>query len=800
MKVNPVQTTTLNEVICTGETYTVGTSTYSATGIYVDTLQTYQSCDSIITLNLKVNPVQATTLNQVICAGETYTVGTSTYSATGIYVDTLSTYQSCDSIITLNLLVNPVQTTTLNEVICAGENYTVGTSTYSVTGTYVDTLSTYQSCDSIITLNLLVNPVQTTTLNEVICAGENYTVGTSTYSVTGTYVDTLQTYQNCDSIITLNLKVNPVQTTTLNQVICAGETYTVGTSNYSATGTYVDTLQTYQSCDSIITLNLKVNPVQTTTLNEVICAGENYTVGTSTYSVTGTYVDTLQTYQSCDSIITLNLKVNPVQTTTLNQVICAGENYTVGTSTYSATGTYVDTLSTYQSCDSIITLNLKVNPVQTTTLNEVICAGENYTVGTSTYSVTGTYVDTLPTYQNCDSIITLNLKVNPVQTTTLNEVICAGETYTVGTSTYSATGIYVDTLPTYQNCDSIITLNLKVNPVQTTTLNEVICTGETYTVGTSTYSATGTYVDTLETYQSCDSIITLNLLVNPVQTTTLNEVICAGETYTVGTSTYSATGIYVDTLSTYQSCDSIITLNLLVNPVQTTTLNEVICAGENYTVGTSTCSVTGTYVDTLSTYQSCDSIITLNLKVNPVQTTTLNEVICAGETYTVGTSTYSATGIYVDTLQTYQSCDSIITLNLKVNPVQATTLNQVICAGETYTVGTSTYSVTGTYVDTLETYQNCDSIITLNLLVNPVQTTTLNEVICAGETYTVGTSTYSATGIYVDTLSTYQSCDSIITLNLLVNPVQTTTLNEVICAGENYTVWYFNLLSDRHLC
>jgi hypothetical protein len=155
-------------------------------------------------------------------------------------------------------------------------------------------------------------------------------VGTSVYTITGNYTDVLQTYQGCDSTVTLNLMVNPTQSTTLNEVICQGQTYTVGASVYTASGTYTDVLQTYQGCDSTVTLNLMVNSAQSTTLSEVICQGQTYTVGTSVYTITGNYTDILQTYQSCDSTVTLNLNVlplpnKPIVSLSGNSVFCQGE-------------------------------------------------------------------------------------------------------------------------------------------------------------------------------------------------------------------------------------------------------------------------------------------------------------------------------------------------------------------------------------------------------------------------------------------------------------------------------------------
>ena len=68
-------------------------------------------------------------------------------------------------------------------------------------------------------------------------------------------------------------------------------------------------MQTSTGCDSIITISLTVNNSAATSLNETVC--DNYlSPGGNTYTVSGTYQDTLQTAAGCDSVITINLTVN----------------------------------------------------------------------------------------------------------------------------------------------------------------------------------------------------------------------------------------------------------------------------------------------------------------------------------------------------------------------------------------------------------------------------------------------------------------------------------------------------------
>ena len=56
-------------------------------------------------------------------------------------------------------------------------------------------------------------------------------------------------------------------------------------------------------CDSILVLELNINPIQSIENSISISEGESYSVGNQTYSFSGTYIDTLQNIFSCDSII-----------------------------------------------------------------------------------------------------------------------------------------------------------------------------------------------------------------------------------------------------------------------------------------------------------------------------------------------------------------------------------------------------------------------------------------------------------------------------------------------------------------
>src|ERR1039457_538204 len=137
--------------------------------------------------------------------------------------------------------------------------------------------------------------------------------------------------------------------------------------------------------------------VVTDTIKPNLCAGKSITVGSHTYSATGTYSDTLKGagVGSCDSIVVTELTINPAVRDSQTVALCAGKSVTVGNHTHNATGTYTDTLTTAGGCDSLIITTLTINPAVRDSQTVALCAGKSVTVGNHTHNATGTYTDTL---------------------------------------------------------------------------------------------------------------------------------------------------------------------------------------------------------------------------------------------------------------------------------------------------------------------------------------------------------------------------------------------------------------------
>ena len=792
--------TNLQATICQGESYQVGNQQFTQTGNYTVILPSYVGCDSTINLNLTVQSNPQTTQDVVLCDGETfsYVYEGDTLVYTQEDRDTFFFISSagCDSSHVLNVLVNARQFTTLNEVICFGDAYALGSDSYGSSGTYTATFMGSNGCDSIVTLNLFVRDEIITNLAPSICEGESYAVGSNSLSQSGNYTFVLTAANGCDSTVNVNLTVIPPLRVTLPQSICAGDSLLFGGDYYFASSTVSDTTTSaVTGCDSITTLVLTVIQPLVTNITTEICSGQSYQVGSQQFDSTGTYTVLLTALSTnCDSIVNLSLTVSDVIIGTGSASICAGETYSVADSAFTQTGIYDVPFVTADGCDSIFRLSLTVIEPLRTSLTELICQEDSYTVGSSVYNQTGVYVDTLLAVSTgCDSIVTLQLTVAPTPRRFIDASICVGGQYTVGSSSYSVSGIYIDTLTNFRGCDSIVTLDLTVTDFYETNLDITICADESYQVGSSVYNQTGQYQNIFISQLGCDSIVNLSLQVNPLLTTQLTETICEGDSFIMGGTSYSSSGIYTANLSSVVTgCDSTVTLNLTVIPTVVSPLSVSICAGETYQVGSQTFSTSGNYSITLSSVVTgCDSIVQLTLNVIQPLRRQLTESICLGDNYQVGSSTYSVSGTYVDTLTAISTgCDSIVTLSLTVIQPLVTNLSITICEGDSYQVGNSVYTTAGSYSDQFTAISTgCDSVVNLTLSITPTVRRTINTSICDGASYQVGNSVYTQAGTYTDLLvSQLTGCDSVVTTNLTINPVYQVTLTEAICNDDSYTI------------
>ena len=109
-------------------------------------------------------------------------------------------------------------------------------------------------------------------------------------------------------------RLEPVSYTHLDVYKRQNQTFTFNGVALNAAGTYLDTLQAANGCDSVVTLTLNVLPTATGAFTQTICANQTFTFNGATLNTAGNYLDTLQAANGCDSVVTLTLNVLPTST------------------------------------------------------------------------------------------------------------------------------------------------------------------------------------------------------------------------------------------------------------------------------------------------------------------------------------------------------------------------------------------------------------------------------------------------------------------------------------------------------
>ena len=98
-------TSSIVESACSSYTSPSGNNTWTSTGIYTDTLTASNGCDSLINIDLTVNNPSSSSLTINSCEPYVSPSGNNTWNATGIYTDTIPNAEGCDSVLTINLTI-----------------------------------------------------------------------------------------------------------------------------------------------------------------------------------------------------------------------------------------------------------------------------------------------------------------------------------------------------------------------------------------------------------------------------------------------------------------------------------------------------------------------------------------------------------------------------------------------------------------------------------------------------------------------------------------------------------------------
>ncbi|MNV05181.1 hypothetical protein D3C71_955080 [compost metagenome] len=127
-------------------------------------------------------------------------------------------------------------------------------------------------------------------------------------------------------------------------------------------------------------------------------------------------------------------------------------------------------------------------------------------------------------------------------------------------------------------------------------------------------------------------------------------------------------------------------------------------------------------------------------------------------------------GSYQLTITDAEGCIKSQTTNIQEPVVNQNIMPVTSCNSYTWSQTNQTYTISGLYSDTLSSMNGCDSIVTLNLTITNPTTGTDIQTACDSLTWIDGVTYHASTNNPTFVLQNAAGCDSIITLNLTIIP------------------------------
>ncbi|MEN9522492.1 MAG: hypothetical protein RL065_869, partial [Bacteroidota bacterium] len=821
-------TSTLNVPICSSQLpYSFNGKTFTSSHLSDTLLRVnYKGCDSVVTMNIQfLNSASST--NQTICSSQLpYTYLGHVMNSAGKDTLHLTNKFGCDSLAILNLVVKPVSSSITNRNICSAlMPYTWNGLTFTTDDSQTAHLTNYVGCDSAATLNLTVVYPSTSVTDTTVCSSQLPLLWNGlTITSFGNYSVTLANSNttSCDSIAYLNVYINSSATITSltanNTTICNGSSAIINVAgktdtlmNAAVDLWYNDILNMPNSSNA--TLNriefTKLNLSDLSTINSLWMSVKLAPLSPTNarmaiYSDNAGKPGTLLVQSNVKNSFTIGINtfnITPLNLVAGNYWVAVLTNNTIilNSKTSASTNNSKYVSRTYSSglISSITTtpanesfalgLGANVTPLSTSTIQYTWLSVPSLTSITSTTvsvnpTITTKYYVQVNNELGCSKMDSIEIKVNQTTTSITNLNICSNLLpYTWNGKTLSNSGTLIDTLVSYVSCDSIATLNLSVTNATT---YYVDADGDGYGNASISQQSCTLPSGYVTNYSDCDDN---NNMIWRTGTLYLD---MDGDGYDNGSivtcygmlpSNYKLTTLGKDCNDNNSAST--------ITPIANAGPDKTICKFDSVQIGASPTS--GLVYYWYSTTAISNNRIS-NPKVNPVSNYTYVLLVTDA---TGCRSKFDTMFVKVNQLPFVNAGrDTIINLGRKV------LLGTTAIAGLTYkwtpTLGLSSSTIakplalptsSTTYVltvtNTTTTCKNSDAVEIKQKVV------TINANICSGSIYTYRGTNYSVAGSYNVHITNYLGFDSLVVLNLNVKPTSSSTTNVTICSTQTPYNW-----------
>ncbi|MEM9819567.1 MAG: gliding motility-associated C-terminal domain-containing protein [Bacteroidota bacterium] len=824
----------VNEIVCEGESFEFNGTVYDTnmpTGLETLSISGLGGCDSTVNFTLSFYPENPMgNYAEVICPGSSIEIGGQIFdedTPTGT-VNVDGALNGCDSLVEVSISFFPEATDQLDTTICASASFTFNGTLYGngglMSGTEIVTGGSNNGCDVAVSVNVSTFSIPTGNFSPTICSGESFIFNGTLYGTGGldNGTEALTSFQECDSLVEVNVSYFPAsQVGVFAPTICAnadtlynGVLYDAGNASDLVV---LNGVSNQYGCDSTVQVQVSFFPEVVNNIDQTLCQGTAIVVNGVTYDVdnpSGTETLLGAAENGCDSIVNIDLSFNTFVENNITQTLCDCDTILVNNVIYdcnNSTGSETLEGASYVGCDSIININLNFMVAPVVDFNPTLCPGETVIINGTLYSEqmsNGIEVFSGGTVAGCDSTVSVDINFHAPIVTQIDTMVCEGEEIIINGVPYNAgntPSTEVVSGGAFTGCDSSIVINVEHFTSVETFIDQMLCTGQTITVGGVIYGdgfpLMGTEVIPMGSSNGCDSIIHVDLEIASFVGFDLNPTLCEGDFVEVNGNVYDIdTPMGMETFpgASIAGCDSIVNIDLSFFPSNVVTFDPTICEGSFVEVNGTIYDMnnpSGIEIFVGGSVNGCDSTVDVQLSFSPAIVENINPSLCECIDIEVNGTIYNCDNPNgVEMLQSVDGCDSIINVALNFLAPAVFNYSPTLCSTESELINGTLYYIgnpTGTEVIGGGSTNGCDSTINVNMSFYPVAVNDINPILCPDESIVVDGVVYdinNATGTTILTGAGFFGCDSTINIDLQFHAEPVNTIASTLCSGESLII------------
>ncbi len=465
--------TSETQFFCEGTSAIIFGQVVEENGIFSETNAIDLGCDSTHQITAIFQNAQSTSETLTYTEGDTAVIFGVTVTSDGIFDDTSTGSNGCDSTHTITVVftpdVNPCSAVFTSEQIetCSGDSLLIFGDWIFADGIYSSLEVSSQGCDSTHQITtIFIQPIYEQE-NLQFCAGDTVVINGQTITSNQIVETEFIGSNGCDSILQSFIEFKTEIETNEVLTFCQGEIANINGIVYSENAIAFNTAMSSQGCDSTHITTLIFQPAALTTDTIVACVGDTVILPNEIiiglFPLTENLVRNEVGVNGCDSTHLINLTFEESFYSLDTIYFCEGETASIFGNQYFESAFVEEESVNIAGCDSTNAMQIIFTPNIFTEEYIELCQGESVMVFGNEISENQILTEVFPSANGCDSIHQVEVVFANTFESYQNETICAEDFLLFFGDTIQDAGTYTQELtPLGAGCDSMVILTVDI--------------------------------------------------------------------------------------------------------------------------------------------------------------------------------------------------------------------------------------------------------------------------------------------------------------------------------------------------